>query len=294
MLPVLVLLLLTGIWGYTFVPVKEAVEVYPVVAFLALRFLIATGALAVVSGPRLRRLPRAGWLHGAIIGLSLAASLLLQTAGLQRTTVSSTGFITGLYVVLTPLLGLALYRHRIGLVGWAGTALSIVGLALIAGAPGNDLAGDLLVLASCFTQALQILFIGRWAARYDGLALAFVEVLTAAVVLVAMAAALGDLRVPHGGQVWYAILVTALPATAFALFAQIWVQQRVTPARAAILFTLEVPFAALFGIALLGEDLGALGWLGGALMLVAILVVEPPVAAWLKARLRPGTGAAAG
>lgn len=297
MVAVLALLLLTAIWGYTFVPAKEATETFPVLAFLAFRFLVATGALGVVTLPRLRRLGRDGWLQGSAIGATLAASLLLQTAGLHRTSVSSTGFITGLYVVLTPLLGLALYRHRIGWTGWAGAALSIAGLGLIAGAPGNDVVGDLLVLGSCVTQAFQILFIGRWAEHHDGLALSAVEVISAAVLLVAAAAATGDLGVPHGGTVWYGILVTALPATAVAMWLQIWVQQRVPPARAAVLFTLEVPFAALFGILLLGDDLGVVGWLGGALLLVAILVVEQPVADWLRVRLgrgrAPGPDAAA-
>ena len=285
MQPAFVVVVLTAIWGYTFVPTKDAVALYPVVAFLAIRFLIATGALGLVAAPRLRRLPRRGWLLGAGLGLLLGASLALQTAGLHRTTVSSTGFITGLYVVLTPLFGLFLFRHRIGLAGWIGAGVSIAGLVLIAGAPGGGLAGDLLVLASCVTQALQILFIGRWAVRYDGLALALVEVAACAVALLAVAGALGELSLPRGGTVWFGLLVTALPATAVALFAQIWVQQRIAPARAAILFTLEVPFAALFGILLQGDSLGVLGWLGGGLIGVAILAVEPPVTEWLRAWL---------
>lgn len=282
MLPVLVLLALTGVWGYTFVPTKEATALYPVVAFLAVRFVLATGALGLAAAPRLRRLPRAGWAHGAAIGVALGASIALQTAGLHRTSVSSTGFITGLYVVLTPLIGLLLFRQRVGLLTWAGALVSVAGLGLLAGAPGSDVMGDLLVLASCVTQAFQILFIGRWAERHDGIALAWVEVATAAVCLVALAAALGELHMPHGGKVWYGLVVTAVPGTALAMVAQIWVQRRVSAARAAILFTLEVPFAALFGIVLLGDDLGALGWLGGALMLTAIVAVEPPVAAWIR------------
>ena len=135
-LPVIAILALTAIWGYTFVPVKDAVALYPVLAFLGVRFLIATGVLGVVAAARLPRLGRRGWLVGGLIGVLLAASLGLQTAGLERTTVSSTGFITGLYVVLTPLFGLLLFRHRIGLLGWVGAAVAVAGLALIAGAPG--------------------------------------------------------------------------------------------------------------------------------------------------------------
>ena len=287
MLPAIAILALTAIWGYTFVPVKDAVELYPVLAFLGVRFLIATGVLGVISAARLPRLGRRGWLVGALIGALLAASLGLQTAGLARTTVSSTGFITGLYVVLTPVFGLLLFRQRIGVLGWVGAAVAVGGLALLAGAPGTDLTGDLLVLASTGTQALQILLIGRYASRYDGLALTFVQVATCAVGLLALAGARGDLTMPHGGTVWYGLLFTALPATALALFLQIWVQRRIPAARAAILFTLEVPFAALFGILLMNDSLGVSGWLGGALIGVAIVVVEPAAVAWWRRVVAP-------
>ena len=158
---------------------------------------------------------------------------------------------------------------------------------LLAGAPGTDLTGDLLVLASTGTQALQILLIGRYASRYDGLALTFVQVATCAVGLLALAGARGDLTMPHGGTVWYGLLFTALPATALALFLQIWVQRRIPAARAAILFTLEVPFAALFGILLMNDSLGVSGWLGGALIGVAIVVVEPAAVAWWRRVVAP-------
>lgn len=285
MLPVLAVLVLTAVWGYSFVPVKDAVELYPVAAFLGVRFLIASGVLGVIAAPRLRRLGRDGWLVAGVTGLFLAASLGLQTGGLARTTVSSTGFITGLYVVLTPLLGLLLFRHRIGVAGWVGAAVAVAGVALIAGAPGADLRGNLLVLASTVTQTFQILLIGRYAGRHDGVAFTAVQAGSCTVALLAYAGAAGQLSLPHGHTVWSGLLITALAATVFALLAQVWVQQRLPPARAAVLFILEVPFAALFGILLEGDSLGALGWLGGALIVVAILVVEPAPGAWLRARL---------
>ena len=108
------------------------------------------------------------------------------------------------------------------------------------------------------------------------------QVATCAVGLLALAVARGELTMPHGGTVWYGLLVTALLATALALFIQIWVQRRIPAARAAILFTLEVPFAALFGILLMNDSLGVSGWLGGALIAVAILVVEPAAVAWWR------------
>jgi len=127
------LILVTAVWGVTFVQVKDAVALYPLFAFLAVRFAIATVVLAPVAAPRLRLLDRRGVAAGGGLGLLLAAGYALQTAGLERTTVSSTGFVTGLYVVFTPLLALALFGVRIGRAVWAGVAVSTGGLALLSG-----------------------------------------------------------------------------------------------------------------------------------------------------------------
>ena len=119
--PLLALILVTAVWGVTFVQVKDAVAIYPLFAFLAVRFAIATGTLALPAARRVRALGRSGVVGGAFLGLLLAAGYALQTAGLERTTVSSTGFITGMYVVLTPLIALLLYRARSGLAAWEGS-----------------------------------------------------------------------------------------------------------------------------------------------------------------------------
>src|SRR6266487_969269 len=128
-MPALVaLVLVTAVWGVTFVQVKDAVAVYPLFAFLTLRFAIASVVLAAPAVRRLSSLGRtgAGWALG--LGLLLAAGYGLQTAGLARTTVSSAGFITGLYVVLTPLIALALFRQGVGAGAWLGVALATGGL----------------------------------------------------------------------------------------------------------------------------------------------------------------------
>src|SRR5262249_25493797 len=143
----LALVAVTAVWGVTFVQVKDAVELYPLFAFLALRFGIATAALAVPGLTRVRGLGRAGGVAAAVAGLLLAGGYALQTLGLERTSVSNAGFVTGMYVVLTPLLGLALFRFAVGGRVWVGVALATSGLALIAGVPGGSSVGDLLVLA---------------------------------------------------------------------------------------------------------------------------------------------------
>jgi drug/metabolite transporter (DMT)-like permease len=274
-LPALALLVVTAIWGVTFVQVKDAVAIYPLFAFLAIRFAIATATLAPFGVPRLRSLGRDGIVSGVILGVLLGAGYALQTEGLAHTTVSSAGFITGLYVVLTPLVSLALFRDRIPARAWAGVALAVVGLALLSGVHRGRLLGDGLVLASALVQAGQIVAVSRFAPRYDPLALTFVELLVSFAGFSAVAGARGDFAAPHGWTVWGALLVTGIFASAFAYLVQSWVQQRTTATRAALFFTLEAPFAGLFGYLLDDDRLGAAGWAGCAVILAGILLSEP-------------------
>jgi drug/metabolite transporter (DMT)-like permease len=276
------LIAVTVVWGVTFVQVKDAVEVYPLFAFLAVRYAIATGVLGIAGAPRLRRLGRSGLAAGAFLGALLGIGVGLQTAGLERTTVSSTGFITGLYVVLTPLFGLILFRTRVGLEVWAGVALSLVGLGMLSGVHVGSTTGDALVLASTSAQALQIVMVERYANRYDAIALTFVEMATCCVGFLVIAVALGDLSVPRGWTVWGALLVTGVFASALAYLIQIWAQQRMSAARIALVFALETVFAGLFGYWLSGDRLGLLGWGGCAAILAGIVLAEPAAAKALR------------
>src|SRR5438093_7185229 len=145
-MPALVaLIFVTAVWGVTFVQVKDAVAIYPLFAFLAVRFAIATATLAWPAGKRVRGLGRSGVAGSAFLGLLLAAGYALQTAGLQRTTVSSTGFITGMYVVLTPLIALLLYRARIGLAARGGVVVAATGVGRLAGIHAGAVTGATLV-----------------------------------------------------------------------------------------------------------------------------------------------------
>jgi len=278
----LALILVTAVWGVTFVQVKDAVGVYPLFAFLTLRFAIASVVLAAPAARRLSSLGRAGAAWAAALGLLLAAGYGLQTAGLARTTVSSAGFITGLYVVLTPLIALALFRQGVGAGVWLGVALATAGLAMLSGIHGGRVLGDALVLAGAAAYSLQIVLLERVAPRYDPLALTLVEMLAALGGFAVIALARGDLRVPHGWTVWGALLVTGVFASALAFLVQTWAQQRTSATRTALAFTMEPVFAALFGYTLAGDRLGALGWAGCAVILIGIVLAEPAAAATLR------------
>ena len=284
--PPISLVLVTAVWGVTFVQIKDALELYPLLGFLALRFAIAVLVLAVPVAGRLRSLGRRGLAAGVGLGGLLAAGYALQTAGLDRTTVSAAGFVTGMYVVLTPVFGLALFRVRLAGAVWIGVSLSVVGLAMLSGVSAGSVAGDVLVLAGAALYALQIALMERFAPRYDPLAFTTAEMAAAFVGFAAVAVAAGQLEVPRGATVWGALIVTGVFASALAFLVQAWAQRRTSAARTALVFALEPVFAGLFGYLLAGDRLGALGWAGCAVIMSGIVVAEPAAARTLARLVR--------
>ncbi len=280
--PLLALVGVTAVWGLTFVQVQDALRLYPLFAFLAIRFAISMVALAPFAWTPIRALPRGGVIAGLAVGALLAAAYGFQTAGLELTTVSSTGFITGLYVVFTPFIALALFRTPVARAVWIGVICAVAGLLLLNGAPGGSALGNTLVLASALAAALQIAAMERYAPRYDPRALTFLQMTTCFVGFTAIAIALGEVEIPRGWTVWSALLVTGVFAGALGYLIATWVQARTTAARAALLFTLEAPFAALFGVLLADEVLGWPGWLGCAVLMAGIVVSEPAAAGALR------------
>ncbi|MBM3497326.1 MAG: DMT family transporter [Armatimonadetes bacterium] len=265
------LLLVTLVWGLTFPIVKDAVADYGVVGFLAIRFALAAAVLAL---PGLRRATRRTWLIGGAIGLVLAAAYLLQTFGIRYTTATNSGLITGLFVVCAPLWSRVLFGVRTDRLSAAAIAVSLVGLALLAGAGARlPSLGDLLTLGCAVAFGLHIALLGRHSAEHDPWALSLAQ-LSAATLLFAVAWPLTEpLRWPST-PVWGALLLTALAATAGGFTVQTAAQRRLPPVRVAILLTMEPVFATLFGWVLAGDRLGPLQLAGGALMIAALLVVS--------------------
>lgn len=282
MLAPLALVAVTAVWGVTFVQVKDAVALYPLFAFLAVRFAIATVTLAPVAAGRVRALDRRGLAAGVLLGAFVGVGYGLQTAGLDLTTVSGTGFITGMYVVLTPVVAFLLFRDRVTAAGAAGIGLAFVGMAMLSGIEAGSTAGNLLVLAATVAWAFHIAVTGRFAPGRDPLALAFVQMATAFVGFGVIAIALGQIELPRGWTVWGALLVTGVFASALAYAIQTWAQRRMSAARVAVVYAMEPVFAGLFGFALAGDRLGWLGWAGCAVILAGILVSEPEAAGDLR------------
>lgn len=271
--PTLSLLAVTAIWGSTFVVVKDAVKVMPASDFLVWRFALAALAMLLLRPRALAPLGTSGLRAGGLIGLALGAGYLLQTVGLQHTSAAVSGFITGMFVVLTPLCAAVLLRTRPSGLAWLAVLTATGGLALLSLHGLSVGYGELLTLGCALAFALHIVGLGRWAGSYEAYGLAVVQLLTTALLCLVFALP-GGLAVPDTRQVWFALLLTALAATALAFVVQTWAQAHLSPTRAAVVMTMEPVFAGIFAVAVAGE---ALGWrvvTGGLLVLVAMLLTE--------------------
>jgi drug/metabolite transporter (DMT)-like permease len=270
----LAMVAVTAVWGSTFVLVRDAVAQVPPFTFIAYRFLAAAVLLAAIR-PRLAAGGQPGPLAaGAVIGLALFAGYGFQTVGLQYTTASNAGFITGLSVVLTPLFAAVALRQPPGRWPAAGACLAAVGLGLLSLQRLEVHKGDALVFGCAVAFAAHILLLGRYAPRLSTYRLAVVQLGTAGLLALAWAGVAGDLVVPSSVEVWVALAITSVAASAAAFLIQTRAQREVSPTRTAVIFTMEPVFAGLFGFLLAGERLSGRGWLGAGLILAGMLVAE--------------------
>ena len=265
------LILVTVVWGWTFVVVRDSVMAYSVLGFLALRFTIASLCLGIFSFKRLRR---GSFVAGAGIGICLAGGYLLQTYGLRHTTPTNSGLITGLFVVFAPVASYALYRVRIDRVFLLPLGTCLVGtLVLIGESPEAIRVGDGLTLgcAACF--GLHIALLSHYAHRHDAIALALAQMLATAL-LCGLPWLLFESPSFPPVHVWSALLITGVLASAAAFTVQTYVQQRLSATRTAIILTMEPVFAVFFGYLLAGDRLSWIQVIGAVLILVAIVISE--------------------
>lgn len=271
-------LLLAIVWGGTFPVIKNLVAAMPPHSLVAVRFAVATGVLGLWVVRR-RGLWRPGLLRaGGLLGVVLGGGYVTQTVGLQFTSASKAGFITALSVVFIPLLARVISGRHTTRVTWFGVAAAAVGLALLSidWEAGLRLeTGDVLVLACAVLFAAHIVLVDRYARRYDAVLLTWVQL--GAVALMSTVTAF----VFEGGVVgvqqpahWWPLLYLAVPATAVAIGLQVYLQQFAVPVRAGLILSLEPVFAALFAWLLLGETMVVTGWLGGAFVLIGVVLAE--------------------
>lgn len=266
------LLGVAAIWGGAFVVMKDTLHRLDVNSFLALRFIIATAILILLRPQALGHIDRKFLFKGALIGTFLGAGYILQSFGLTMTTVAKTGFITGLYVVFTPLFAALVLRKRINRWQWISVALATLGLALLSYNGVNIATGDVLVFLSAAAFAAHIVALGEWSSAMDVYALTIVQLGTCAVITT-LASLKSGFHLPPDHGVWWAIIYTAVFATSVAFIFQTWAQSFMPATTVAVVLTMEVVFAAWFGVWFGHETMRTKILFGGLMVIAAMYLI---------------------
>ncbi len=256
--------MVTAVWGWTFVLVKDAVTHYPTLPFLELRFILAFLVMVVL----VRRLPTRSEVRvGVIAGAVLAAGYLTQTVGLTMTSPGNSGLITGLFVVFTPLIE-RLFGVPVRWFTSIAVVAALAGTVMLVGGPSGFGLGDLLTIGTAFFFALHIVLLSRWSPRLRSAPLAMLQMGTCA--LIFSAGGSWSLQAPTAA-VWLAIVVTGVFASALAFYIQTWAQQHLSASRTALILTTEPAWALVAAVVLAGQRFGLLQAAGAALMLASIV-----------------------
>ena len=282
---VLIIAITATIWGGGFPATRIALSGgMSVGVLMARRFVIAGGLMAIIVRAKGIPIRRRGVVDGIWLGIVLATLFWLQTDGMRFTTTAKSGFITGLYVLFTPLIAVAI-GQRVKLTSLMGAVIATLGLYLLVHLPGGWWSGwnrgDLQTLGCAFLCAVHIVLMGGFTRRSDAWLLASSQVITCGIISagIALAGQFGaeSAQLAGGLTNWHAVLATlylALFSTVFAFWAQATAQTRLGPTEAAILFSLEPVVAALLSVFWLKEPMSARQALGGGLIVFAMIVAE--------------------
>ena len=273
LLATLALLAMTACWGSTFFLIKDLLDRLPVLDFLAVRFAIASIALWLLAPRALGRLSRGSLRHAVVLGLLYGVAQILQTAGLAHTPASVSGFITGMYVVCTPLFAAVLLHSRISAATWGAVALAMVGLGVLTLSGFSVGYGEAITFVSALLYALHIVGLGAWSDARQAMGMTIVQLIVITVVCLVVTAPDG-VELPSTSRDWLSVTYMAVFAGALALAGQTWAQAHLAPTRTAIIMSMEPVFAAFFAVLLGGESATVRMLVGGLLVLTAMLIVE--------------------
>ena len=266
------LLSVSAAWGMAFVVMKDAIERQSVNNFLFTRFVVAVVVMIALRPQVLKQFDRNLILRAGAAGIFLGLGYIFQTLGLARTGAAITGFVTGLYVVCTPLLAYYFLKEKITKVIWGCVVLATVGLGLLSIHGFSVGIGEMLVLASAFFFAAHIIALGKWSSGRDAYAMTVVQ-LAMCGLLSGVASIPGGYSAPPDSGVWGVVVFTAVICTAVAFVVQTWSQAHMTTSKVAVILTMEVVFAALFAVIFGGEHLTLQATLGGLMVLIAMFVI---------------------
>jgi drug/metabolite transporter (DMT)-like permease len=263
----------TAVWGYTFLVVQDAIARMPVMDFLAWRFLVASVVMIALRPTCLRNVTRLELLRGVGLGTMLGLGYITQTYGLRFTSAAISGFITGMFVVLTPVMSWILLRRKTNRNTWMVVALATVGLALLSLNGWSVGIGELLTLGCAVFFAIHIVGLGEWSSQYEPYAFSLLQIGTVAIISL-IAATPGGIAVPPDPGVWEVVGITGVLATAVAFFVQTWAQSLVSATRAAVVMTMEPVFAGFFAVVIGGNQLTLRTIAGAACILAAMFTIN--------------------
>ncbi len=267
------LLAVTACWGSTFFLIHDLLRRVPTLDFLAVRFAIASVTLVLLAPKALGRLTRESRRQAVVLGCLYGVAQILQTSGLARTPASVSGFITGMYVVATPVFAALILRTRIGVLTWVAVALAMAGLGVLTLSGLSIGYGEALIFVSAMLYALHIVGLGAWSDARQTLGMAIVQLIVIAVICLVCTAPDG-LVLPDRVGDWVSVVYMAVFAGAGAMIGQTWAQAHLPATRAAIIMSTEPVFAALFAVLLGGESATVRMVFGGLLVLAAMLLAE--------------------
>ena len=259
-------------WGLAFVTMKDAIERQSVNNFLFTRFTLAVVVMVVIRPQVVKKLNKDLLLRGSTAGVFLGFGYIFQTLGLARTGAAITGFITGLYVVLTPLLASFILKERISRFVWLCIFIATIGLALLSVQGFSVGFGEMLVLMSAIFFAAHIIALSKWSPGRDVYAMTVVQ-LTICALMAGIASIPEGYSAPPDRGVWAVVVFTAVFATAVAFIIQTWSQAHISATKVAVILTMEVVFAALFAVIFGGEVLTLQVLLGGSMVLLAMYLI---------------------
>ena len=266
------LLAVAAAWGYAFVVMKDAIEKQSVNSFLFSRFAVAVIAMVILKPSVLKNLNREILRKGFFAGLFLGSGYIFQTLGLKLTGAAITGFITGLYVVATPVIAAVFLRHKISIFTWVCVALATAGLALLSLHGWSVGIGEFLVLLSAIAFGAHIIALSQWSNGLDSYTFTVVQLATCGFLTGAIAVGQGY-EAPADTTGWLVVLYTAIICTAVAFMIQTWSQAHMTPTKVAVILTMEVVFAAIFAVLFGGESLTNQALLGGIFVVIAMFAI---------------------
>ena len=266
------LLATTAVWGGAFLVMKDSLVRQDVYSFLASRFILAAAFMFIYKPKSLTGLDRKFVKRAVLIGLLLCSGFIFQTFGLTQTTVSNTGFITGLYLVFTPLISWILLKREIFKVQWLAVLVATIGLYFISFNGISFGIGEILVLISALLFAGQIVALGEWSDGENTYALTLIQILVSAVIFFALSLKDG-FQLPPDNGVWSAVFYTAFFATFLGQLIQVKAQSVMSATVAGVLLAMETPFALFFGLYFDNDPITLRIISGGTLVLIAMALV---------------------